>query len=152
MLVHAFQRSIGTGFIVLLLPIYCVYYGFSQFEHRWKGLVLAGQRYCQMQLIRQAGWRHHHAPLHQVSLAIARQVLIDQFELAGPLREVVVELPLLLAGQQGILVGHSVEVLAQRRAGHGGQQHPGEDSGSGPDQRREQYRRCGDMWCGTLPY
>lgn len=42
MLVHAFQRSIGTGFIVLLLPIYCVYYGFSQFEHRRKGLVLAG--------------------------------------------------------------------------------------------------------------
>ena len=41
-LVHAFQRSIGTGFIVLCLPLYTVYYGFSQFEHRWKGLVLAG--------------------------------------------------------------------------------------------------------------
>lgn len=41
-LVHAFQRSIGTGFIVLCLPIYNVYYGFSQFEHRRKGLVLAG--------------------------------------------------------------------------------------------------------------
>ena len=41
-LVHAFQRSIGTGFIVLCLPIYNVYYGFSQFEHRWKGVVLAG--------------------------------------------------------------------------------------------------------------
>ncbi|MDP1829554.1 MAG: hypothetical protein Q8L48_40175 [Archangium sp.] len=41
-LVHAFQRSIGTGFIVLCLPIYNVYYGFSQFEHRLKGLVLAG--------------------------------------------------------------------------------------------------------------
>ena len=43
-LVHAFQRSIGTGFIVLCLPIYNVYYGFSQFEHRRKGLVLAGRR------------------------------------------------------------------------------------------------------------
>lgn len=41
-LVHAFQRSLGTGFIVLCLPIYNVYYGFSQFEHRRKGLVLAG--------------------------------------------------------------------------------------------------------------
>ena len=41
-LVHAFQRSIGTGFIVLCLPIYNVYYGFSQFEHRRKGVVLAG--------------------------------------------------------------------------------------------------------------
>lgn len=41
-LVHAFRRSIGTGFIVLCLPIYNVYYGFSQFEHRRKGLVLAG--------------------------------------------------------------------------------------------------------------
>jgi hypothetical protein len=41
-LVHAFKRSLGTGFIVLCLPIYNVYYGFSQFEHRVKGLVLAG--------------------------------------------------------------------------------------------------------------
>jgi hypothetical protein len=41
-LVHAFRRSLGTGVIVLLLPIYNVYYGFSQFEHRMKGLVLAG--------------------------------------------------------------------------------------------------------------
>jgi|APLak6261679142_1056127.scaffolds.fasta_scaffold00055_13 uncharacterized membrane protein HdeD (DUF308 family) len=41
-LVHAFQRSVGTGFMVLLLPIYTLYYGFSQFEHRNKGLVLAG--------------------------------------------------------------------------------------------------------------
>ncbi|PZR12269.1 MAG: hypothetical protein DI536_15295 [Archangium gephyra] len=41
-LVHAFSRSVGTGFIVLLLPVYNVYYGFSQFEHRHKGLVLAG--------------------------------------------------------------------------------------------------------------
>lgn len=41
-LVHAFQRSVGTGFMVLCLPVYTVYYGFSQFDHRRKGLVLAG--------------------------------------------------------------------------------------------------------------
>jgi uncharacterized membrane protein HdeD (DUF308 family) len=41
-LVHAFQRSIGTGVIVLCLPFYTLYYAFSQFEHRRKGLVLAG--------------------------------------------------------------------------------------------------------------
>lgn len=41
-LVHAFQRSIGTGVIVLCLPFYTLYYAFSQFEHRKKGLVLAG--------------------------------------------------------------------------------------------------------------
>lgn len=41
-LVHAFQRSVGTGFMVLCLPLYTLYYGFSQFDHRRKGLVLAG--------------------------------------------------------------------------------------------------------------
>lgn len=41
-LVHAFQRSVGTGFMVLCLPLYTLYYAFSQFEHRRKGLVLAG--------------------------------------------------------------------------------------------------------------
>jgi hypothetical protein len=41
-LVHAFQRSLGTGFMVLCLPIYQFIYGFKQFEHRYKGLVLAG--------------------------------------------------------------------------------------------------------------
>ncbi|MFT3713293.1 MAG: hypothetical protein QM817_37030 [Archangium sp.] len=41
-LVHAFSRSVGSGFMVLCLPLYCLYYGFSQFEHRRKGLVLAG--------------------------------------------------------------------------------------------------------------
>lgn len=41
-LVHAFQRSIGTGFMVLCIPLYNVYYGFSQFEHRRKGVVLVG--------------------------------------------------------------------------------------------------------------
>lgn len=41
-LVHAFRRSLGTGLVVLCLPIYSIYYGFSQFEHRRKGAVLAG--------------------------------------------------------------------------------------------------------------
>lgn len=41
-LAHAFQRSVGTGFMVLFLPLYTLYYGFSQFDHRRKGLVLAG--------------------------------------------------------------------------------------------------------------
>jgi benzodiazapine receptor len=41
-LIHAFQRSLGTGVMVLFLPVYTIYYGFSQFEHRRKGLVLAG--------------------------------------------------------------------------------------------------------------
>ena len=41
-LLHAFQRSVGTGFIALCLPPYLVYYSFSQFEHRRKGLILAG--------------------------------------------------------------------------------------------------------------
>ena len=38
----AFQRSLGTGFMVLLIPGFGLYYGFAQFEHRQKGLILAG--------------------------------------------------------------------------------------------------------------
>ena len=41
-LVHAFKRSVGTGFMVLCIPVYNVVYGFTQFEHRYKGAVLAG--------------------------------------------------------------------------------------------------------------
>ena len=41
-LLHAFGRSVGTGFMVLLIPIVGIVYGFSQFEHRRKGLILAG--------------------------------------------------------------------------------------------------------------
>jgi hypothetical protein len=41
-LVHAFKRSVGTGFLVLFLPVYSPYYAFSQFEHRFKGALLAG--------------------------------------------------------------------------------------------------------------
>jgi hypothetical protein len=41
-LLHAFGRSVGTGVMVLALPFYQVVYGFTQFEHRRKGWVLAG--------------------------------------------------------------------------------------------------------------
>ena len=41
-LLHGFQRSVGTGFMVLLNPFQCIHYGFTQFEHRLKGLILAG--------------------------------------------------------------------------------------------------------------
>lgn len=41
-LLHAFKRSVGTGFLVLFLPVYSPYYAFSQFEHRFKGALLAG--------------------------------------------------------------------------------------------------------------
>jgi|CXWL01.1.fsa_nt_gi hypothetical protein len=42
MLVHAFRRSVGTGMMVLWIPFFIVYYAFAQFEHRQKGLILAG--------------------------------------------------------------------------------------------------------------
>jgi len=40
--IHAFRRSVGTGFMVLCIPCYNFYYAFSQFEHPRKGLVIAG--------------------------------------------------------------------------------------------------------------
>jgi hypothetical protein len=40
-LVHAFQRSVGTGFMVLLVPGFIVFYAFAQFEHRYKGIIVA---------------------------------------------------------------------------------------------------------------
>lgn len=43
---HAFRRSVGTGFMVLCVPCYSVYYAFSQFEHRRKGLIVAGYLGC----------------------------------------------------------------------------------------------------------
>jgi hypothetical protein len=39
---HAFQRSLGTGFMVLFIPLFAIYYGFAQFDHRHKGLIVAG--------------------------------------------------------------------------------------------------------------
>lgn len=40
-LAFAFRRSTGTGFIVLLIPGYIFYFAFSQFEHRFKPLLLS---------------------------------------------------------------------------------------------------------------
>jgi translocator protein len=40
--VHAFRRSIGTGFMVLCIPCYIFYYAFTQFEHEKKGLLVGG--------------------------------------------------------------------------------------------------------------
>lgn len=45
---HAHKRSAGTLVMVLFIPCYVLYYGFSQFEHRRKGLVLAGWLGCLM--------------------------------------------------------------------------------------------------------
>lgn len=45
-LAHAFRRSVGTGVMVLLIPAYILMYVFTQFEHRRKGLVVAGLLGC----------------------------------------------------------------------------------------------------------
>ncbi len=45
-LVHAFRRSLGTGLLVLCVPVYTPYYAFSQFEHRLKGPLVAGWLGC----------------------------------------------------------------------------------------------------------
>lgn len=45
-IVHAFRRSLGTGFMVLCVPCYTVYYAFTQFEHPRKGLIVAGYLGC----------------------------------------------------------------------------------------------------------
>lgn len=39
-LFHAFRRSFGTGVMVLCIPCYMAVYAFTQFEHRWKGLIV----------------------------------------------------------------------------------------------------------------
>ena len=39
-LIHAFSRSVGTGVMVLGIPFYMAVYAFTQFEHRWKGLIV----------------------------------------------------------------------------------------------------------------
>lgn len=39
-ILHAFGRSVGTGFLVLLVPCYILYYSFSQFEHARKGVIV----------------------------------------------------------------------------------------------------------------
>ena len=39
---HAFKRSLGTGVMVLLVPLFALYYAFVQFDHRRKGLIVVG--------------------------------------------------------------------------------------------------------------
>ena len=44
---HAFARSLGTGLMVLLVPVYVAYFAVGQFEHRRKAwLVSAGGLPC----------------------------------------------------------------------------------------------------------
>jgi|GEM_PF-4350595 len=45
-LIHAFERSLGTGLMVLLIPFYTVYYAFFQFEHRFRRWIVAGLIGC----------------------------------------------------------------------------------------------------------
>lgn len=41
-IVDAFKKSVGTGFLVLCVPCYILYYMFTQFEHEQKTLIIAG--------------------------------------------------------------------------------------------------------------
>ncbi len=41
-LIDAFKKSVGTGFLCLCVPCYILYYMFSVFEHDKKGLIIAG--------------------------------------------------------------------------------------------------------------
>lgn len=41
-LIHAFRRSLGTGVMVLCIPCFIAFYAFVQFEHRFKGPLVAG--------------------------------------------------------------------------------------------------------------
>jgi hypothetical protein len=41
-LIHAFQKSVGTGFLALCVPCYILYYMFAEFQHPQKGLIIAG--------------------------------------------------------------------------------------------------------------
>lgn len=41
-LVHAFKKSVGTGFLCLCVPCYILYYMFTEFEHENKNLIIAG--------------------------------------------------------------------------------------------------------------
>lgn len=40
--VHAFGRSVGTGALVFMMPLYVFVYAFTQFEHRRKGWIASG--------------------------------------------------------------------------------------------------------------
>jgi hypothetical protein len=38
-LIHAFQKSVGTGFMTLCIPCYILYYLHNQFEHEKKDTI-----------------------------------------------------------------------------------------------------------------
>jgi benzodiazapine receptor len=41
-LIDAFQKSVGKGFMVLCIPCYIIYYLSSEFEHPKKSLIVTG--------------------------------------------------------------------------------------------------------------
>ncbi len=41
-LIDAFQKSVGKGFMVLCIPCYIIYYMSSEFEHPKKQLIVTG--------------------------------------------------------------------------------------------------------------
>lgn len=41
-LIHAFQQSVGKGFMVLCIPCYIIYYMAQEFQHPKKNLIVAG--------------------------------------------------------------------------------------------------------------
>jgi hypothetical protein len=41
-LIDAFQKSVGKGFMVLCIPCYIIYYLFNEFEHPKKNLIVTG--------------------------------------------------------------------------------------------------------------
>lgn len=47
-LVHAFRASVGTGMLVLCIPMYHLVYAFAEFDHRHKGALVAGWLACGM--------------------------------------------------------------------------------------------------------
>lgn len=39
-LIHAFQDSVGMGFLCLCIPFVILWYAFAKFEHEKKGLII----------------------------------------------------------------------------------------------------------------
>ncbi len=69
-LIHAFRRSLGTGVMVLCIPCFIAFYAFAQFEHRYKGALVAG-------------WISAFV-LASVCNAFGAQALVQQFSITPP--------------------------------------------------------------------
>ncbi|MDQ3265904.1 MAG: hypothetical protein M3Y59_19995 [Myxococcota bacterium] len=69
-LIHAFRRSLGTGVMVLCIPCFIAFYAFAQFEHRYKGALVAG-------------WIGAFV-LASVCNAFGAQALVQQFSITPP--------------------------------------------------------------------